>query len=611
VAISFPSSPVAGTSVYSGGRQWTYDGTSWNLQLSGSSSEFQWTKTAVGGETTLSGASDSGTTLTYAIGTEEVYLNGVLMQRNTDYTASTGTTLVFPVALTASDVVTLISFGSFQLGSANIATGTEPTTYTPGMVWVNTTGSALGYTFIRWRLTIASSTSTLSGLDDNSVTLAYTPGYEEVYINGALITRGLDYTATNGTSISLTVGVVPGDVVEVFNQSTLTNSTAIPNTTVTAKGDLIVGTSSSAVTRLPIGSNNYLLTADSSQTNGLNWEQYPPSGTSLPTGLYAGQMFYLTTANALYIYNGSAWGVLTPSPIASVTGGTLYSDSTYYYRAFTSTANLVVSNASLTADVLVVGGGAAGGHDRGGGGGAGGVIYFASQALAAGTYLCTIGGGGAGTGGSGNSGYNSTFASLTAAIGGGGGIGADVPPTSAQNGGSGGGAAGNGSGNNGTNVGGSTTQTGTGATAYYGNIGGNSIYGGPSYPGGGGGGAGAAGQSAPNGGQGGAGGNGTSVYSSWLSVTGYGQNVSGTYYIAGGGGGATYNYSSPGTAGVGGYGGGGAGQIGNSQLVGVYGATNSGSGGGGGSGGPTNAQNGGNGGSGLIIVRYTRSQVGG
>ena len=84
-----------------------------------------------------------------------------------------------------------------------------------GDVWIdNTTGN--GIQLVRWRRTIASGTSTISGLDDNNLTLTYTAGNEQVYINGVLITRGQDYTATNGTSISLVQAVEVGDTVEIF-----------------------------------------------------------------------------------------------------------------------------------------------------------------------------------------------------------------------------------------------------------------------------------------------------------------------------------------------------------------------------------------------------------
>lgn len=95
------------------------------------------------------------------------------------------------------------------------AGNTTPTGQNTGDIWIDgSTGN--GIQLVRWRKTISSSGSTISGLDDNNLTLSYTAGNEQVYINGTLITRGQDYTATNGTSISLTQATEAGDTVEIF-----------------------------------------------------------------------------------------------------------------------------------------------------------------------------------------------------------------------------------------------------------------------------------------------------------------------------------------------------------------------------------------------------------
>jgi hypothetical protein len=104
---------------------------------------------------------------------------------------------------------------------------------------------------------------------------------------------------------------------------------------------------------------------------------------------------------------------------------------------------------------------------------------------------------------------------------------------------------------------------------------------------------------------GGKGGDGTPNYSNWLSVVGVGENVAGTYYIAGGGGGAgVYGNLNQATGGAGG---GGYGAAVNNTTV-LANATNAASYTGGGGGGGTGSSNGnataGNGGSGVIIVRY-------
>ena len=68
----------------------------------------RWTKTAAGSETSLSGADDSSRTLAYTVGYEQVYLNGVLLVRGSDYTASTGTSITGLTALTINDIVEII-----------------------------------------------------------------------------------------------------------------------------------------------------------------------------------------------------------------------------------------------------------------------------------------------------------------------------------------------------------------------------------------------------------------------------------------------------------------------------------------------------------------------
>ena len=283
----------------------------------------------------------------------------------------------------------------------------------------------------------------------------------------------------------------------------------------------------------------------------------------------------------------SASASVTPANLSTVTGGTLSTDATYNYRTFTSTNNLVVSNATLSADILVIAGGGSGGDGgMNGGGGAGGLLGFTSQSLTAGTYTCTVGGGGP----SNTNGVDSQFGSLTLVKGGGYGKGI---------------AGGSGGGNQGT---GGAGTAGPPRQGYDGSSSNGVGY--NCWPIGGGGGAGAAGNPPPNNSTGGAGGSGTNVYSTWLSaitpqmtgVTGWGAATT-TGYIAGGGGGGTYgtagNNGVGHTVGVGGAGGGGNGCT---TANGTVGITNTGGGGGGG-----RDSVGMSGGSGIIIVRYLKS----
>jgi hypothetical protein len=107
-----------------------------------------------------------------------------------------------------------------------------------------------------------------------------------------------------------------------------------------------------------------------------------------------------------------------------VTGGTLASDATYYYRTFTATGDLTISGSSLTADVLMIGGGGASYSPAaysqtgdGGGGGAGGAVYGTGRTITPSTYAIVVGAGGSNSGGT--SGNDSTFNSITSKGGGG------------------------------------------------------------------------------------------------------------------------------------------------------------------------------------------------
>jgi hypothetical protein len=184
-----------------------YDGTGWEDAFSAASlSVSRWVKTTVGGETSLSGNDDNSISLSYTPGIEEVYLNGVKLIRTSDYIASSGSMISNLEPLTANSIVEVISYSGFTL--ANTYTKTE-------------VDNLIQKQGVRWTLVAGAGTSitTLSGSDDYSNILSYTPGTDQVFINGILIVRGVDYTATDGTSVVLNTALTPGDVVEIIGNS--------------------------------------------------------------------------------------------------------------------------------------------------------------------------------------------------------------------------------------------------------------------------------------------------------------------------------------------------------------------------------------------------------
>jgi hypothetical protein len=91
---------------------WT--GSAWG-SISSTADIYRYRYTATGGETSESGPDDNGLTLSYIPGKEQVYLNGVLLLRTTDYNATSGTSITSLAALAAGDILEIITFTAFEL----------------------------------------------------------------------------------------------------------------------------------------------------------------------------------------------------------------------------------------------------------------------------------------------------------------------------------------------------------------------------------------------------------------------------------------------------------------------------------------------------------------
>lgn len=167
----------------------------------------------------------------------------------------------------------------------SFASTTEPSTFVDGSIWVDTDGVAAAVQRLRWKKTPNAGTTVFTGNnDEGNFSLIYTPNYEEVFLNGVLLVRGTDYSATSGDSITLVEATVAGDILEVFctpnlavtDVYTTSQSEAryLSKSLVDAKGDLYVATSDNTTVRLPVGSNDRVLVADSTATAGVAWKPY-------------------------------------------------------------------------------------------------------------------------------------------------------------------------------------------------------------------------------------------------------------------------------------------------------------------------------------------------
>jgi hypothetical protein len=126
--------------VYSSGG-WINAGSSVN----GTADRFKYTATA--SQTTFTGADDNGNTLGYDAGFLDVYLNGIRLVNGSDFTASSGSSIVLTTGASASDILEVVAFGTFQLANFSITDANDvPALGSAGQALVvNSGGTALEF----------------------------------------------------------------------------------------------------------------------------------------------------------------------------------------------------------------------------------------------------------------------------------------------------------------------------------------------------------------------------------------------------------------------------------------------------------------------------------
>ena len=97
----------------------------------------------------------------------------------------------------------------------------------------------------------SSATTTFSGADINAQTLAYNVNKLDVYKNGVRLVHGLDYTAANGTSVSLLGGAADsGDTINISSFASATINDTINTTSLsTTSANQIVDTFNKTTSR--------------------------------------------------------------------------------------------------------------------------------------------------------------------------------------------------------------------------------------------------------------------------------------------------------------------------------------------------------------------------
>ncbi len=115
--------------------------------------------------------------------------------------------------------------------------------------------------------------------------------------DGTTAQKGAVQLEDSTSSTSTTKAATPNSVKTSYDLAVA----AIPKSTVTTKGDLIAATATTTVSRLGVGTNGQVLTADSTASTGLKWAT-PSSGgmTLISTTSLSGSSISLTSIPSTY-----------------------------------------------------------------------------------------------------------------------------------------------------------------------------------------------------------------------------------------------------------------------------------------------------------------------
>jgi len=91
-------------------------------------------------------------------------------------------------------------------------------------------GQSLGQGQAERFIFTASGSETSISADDDGVSIGYTVGQVSVYLNGVKLVSGVDFVATNGSTIASLAALTAADVVEIIALSTFSPADTVPAT---------------------------------------------------------------------------------------------------------------------------------------------------------------------------------------------------------------------------------------------------------------------------------------------------------------------------------------------------------------------------------------------
>ena len=155
--------------------------------------KFKFTTTAP--QTVFTGNDDAGNSLAFDSNNIVVFMNGVNLYQGEDFTTSGGNTITLTETTDSDFELVVNNFDKYfttQLSSIDSAYVTARIPQYGATATVD-----------KYRFVATTNQTVFSGVDADGTTLSYTAGTVQVFLNGILLTPTTDYTATNGTSITL------------------------------------------------------------------------------------------------------------------------------------------------------------------------------------------------------------------------------------------------------------------------------------------------------------------------------------------------------------------------------------------------------------------------
>ena len=173
---------------------------------------------ATGGETSISGTDADGKTLSYTVGLEQVFLNGVNLVRGQDYTATNGTSVGALTALVASDVVEVFAYVPFNIANAltvstvdakgDLLVGTADNTIGKltaginGQVLTAASGETTGLKWVNPGMVLVKSQTIGTTVSSVAVTDAFSADFDnyKILVHGGTASTGNNFAMTLGAS---------------------------------------------------------------------------------------------------------------------------------------------------------------------------------------------------------------------------------------------------------------------------------------------------------------------------------------------------------------------------------------------------------------------------